>query len=272
MEYHEAAKIFPMDEDSLQELADDIAKHGLLHPIEVFEGKIIDGRRRSAACLLAGVEPDYSEVNPADPIAYVLSLNLHRRHLTESQRGMIAAKVIEYHENQAKDRQREAGRHFGRGKEKVEANWPQANSGKSSDQVGDALAVGGRTVRRAKRVASAGAPEVIQAVESGKLSLNKAEQIVLTLPKEQQAEAVKETIERNPKHRKEDGPTSKNEEQNNERRGPLWERAINAKTEVLNFLQRSKLVRLGKNNPHAGYAFDEVIRWLRSQKKDLTNG
>lgn len=84
----------------------------------------------------------------------------------------------------------------------------------------------------------------------------------------EEAKAVIESI----KTKKEECPTINANEENTERQGPLWERAITAKAEVLNFLQRSKLVRLGKNNPHAEYAFDEVIRWLRSQKKEMTNG
>ena len=56
MEIHEAANVFPMmDQDRLEELAEDIKDNGLQIEIELFEGKIIDGRNRYKACLLGGV-------------------------------------------------------------------------------------------------------------------------------------------------------------------------------------------------------------------------
>ena len=49
----------PADEDELQDLTDDIRAHGLIDPIVLFEGMILDGRNRSAACERAGVAPRY---------------------------------------------------------------------------------------------------------------------------------------------------------------------------------------------------------------------
>jgi hypothetical protein len=55
---------------------------------------ILDGRNRYRACLHAGVEPEFTDWNGVgDPIAFVVSMNLHRRHLNESQRGDIAVKL-----------------------------------------------------------------------------------------------------------------------------------------------------------------------------------
>jgi hypothetical protein len=54
-EYHEIAKAFPlMGESQLQDLVADISAKGLRIPITTFEGKILDGRNRDRACLLAG--------------------------------------------------------------------------------------------------------------------------------------------------------------------------------------------------------------------------
>jgi len=66
MNWHEAANIFPLDEEHIDELAEDIKANGLLVPIEMLDGQIIDGRRRSMACERAGVEPKTKKVNP-DP-------------------------------------------------------------------------------------------------------------------------------------------------------------------------------------------------------------
>src|SRR3990172_9106480 len=120
-EAHPAAALFPvLGEDELQKLADDIRANGLLEPIVLYEGKVLDGRNRLDACKRAGVEPKfvmlvpYKEGQPIDggsrikiyqehpdlgiepkfvegglasPILYVLSKNLHRRHLYSGSAG-----------------------------------------------------------------------------------------------------------------------------------------------------------------------------------------
>jgi hypothetical protein len=62
-------------------------------PIVIFEGKILDGRNRYKACELANVEPIYRPYFGDDPLEYVVSLNLHRRHLTTSQKAMVAVEI-----------------------------------------------------------------------------------------------------------------------------------------------------------------------------------
>ncbi len=94
MKAHAYADLFPLlDGPELQSLADDIAANGLREKIWLYEGKILDGRNRWAACKLAKVEPQTREYRGSDPLGLVVSLNLKRRHLNESQRGMIAARL-----------------------------------------------------------------------------------------------------------------------------------------------------------------------------------
>jgi len=88
---HPAANEFPMlSEDRLRELADDITINGQREAIKLFDGMVIDGRNRYAACVLAGVEPR-TETLPdgIDPWAYVWSLNGQRRDITADQRYLI---------------------------------------------------------------------------------------------------------------------------------------------------------------------------------------
>lgn len=96
-EYHPFAMFFPMMKDAdLHSLSGDIKRNGLREPIVLYEGKILDGRNRFEACLRAGVEPKtlpWDENEHGDPISFVLTRNVHRRHLSESQRAIAAAKA-----------------------------------------------------------------------------------------------------------------------------------------------------------------------------------
>lgn len=95
MNFHPTAEIFPMmSEGEIQDLAQDIRQNGLREPIWTYQNSIIDGRNRYKACQIASVEPRYREWDgQGSLIAFVVSLNLKRRHLTESQRAMVAAKL-----------------------------------------------------------------------------------------------------------------------------------------------------------------------------------
>jgi hypothetical protein len=67
-------------------------ERGLLNPITLAGRQVLDGRNRLSACRLAGVKPRFEEWSDpgCGPVAWVISQNLHRRHLNESQRAMIA--------------------------------------------------------------------------------------------------------------------------------------------------------------------------------------
>jgi ParB-like chromosome segregation protein Spo0J len=87
-------------------LVADIKANGLCEPIVLYEDKILDGRNRYRACLAAKVEPHFMHplVRPKnknkelaiidDPVAYVISKNIHRRHLTAKERRVLIAKLI----------------------------------------------------------------------------------------------------------------------------------------------------------------------------------
>jgi ParB-like chromosome segregation protein Spo0J len=111
MNAHPAADIFPLlDGDNLQELADDIAANGQREPIIMWDGRILDGRNRWRACGIAGIDPvavsrEFQDESSA--IRFVISANLHRRHLTPSAKAMAAARVMGLFEDAARERHRE---------------------------------------------------------------------------------------------------------------------------------------------------------------------
>jgi hypothetical protein len=94
LEFHPLANCLPLIEGTeFDELVADIKERGLALPIELYEGKILDGRNRYRACRRLGIEPLIVTYAGTDPAARVTSLNLRRRHLTASQRAMAAAKM-----------------------------------------------------------------------------------------------------------------------------------------------------------------------------------
>ena len=93
-EVHPIADIFPLlDGPAMEALIDDIRERSQQEPIWLYEGKIIDGRNRYLACQRLGHEARTKDFTGEDPIGFVLGANLHRRHLSESQRAMVAAKL-----------------------------------------------------------------------------------------------------------------------------------------------------------------------------------
>lgn len=95
IEFHEFAHLFPMMSlNQHKALVDDIKHNGLLTPLTRYEGKIIDGRNRWLACKEAGVHPRVTDLpDGVDPLTFVVSANFSRRHLSESQRALAAARI-----------------------------------------------------------------------------------------------------------------------------------------------------------------------------------
>jgi hypothetical protein len=110
--WHEAANLFPLlPEEELNELAEDIKANGLLNPIVLFEGKVLDGRNRALACNKVGTAFSTNEwqSNGTSPAAWVISQNLHRRHLTASQKAVVAYEFEPLFAKEAKKRQKQHG-------------------------------------------------------------------------------------------------------------------------------------------------------------------
>lgn len=192
--HHEYARLFPMlDEQALQELADDIAANGLRTPIVIDEDEmILDGRNRAAACVIAGVEPVYEPFIGSDEakLAFVISANIHRRHLDSSQRAVVAAKLKPIFEAQAAKRQK-ATLKKGVQTPVVENLPPREDAGKARDKAGQAMNVSGKSVDMAAKVIAKAVPEITQAVERGDVAVSAAA-VVADLPAEQQKKIASE--------------------------------------------------------------------------------
>jgi ParB-like chromosome segregation protein Spo0J len=169
MEFHSLANLFPPLEDKeLDELAADIRENGLREPIVTFEGKILDGRNRYLACQRARIEPRFEKYTGSNPLALVLSLNLKRRHLDESQRAMVAATIATL---------------------RLGTNQHAQICAPSQEAAGDMLNVSRRTVQYAREVLDEGVQELVAKVDRGEVSVSAASDVA-KLPKEQQREIV----------------------------------------------------------------------------------
>jgi hypothetical protein len=85
---HPLSAAFPsMSPQELSDLTDDIALHGLIHPVVTLDGQVLDGWHRYQACLHAEAKPITVEFDGPDPVAFVLGANIQRRHLTATQRA-----------------------------------------------------------------------------------------------------------------------------------------------------------------------------------------
>jgi hypothetical protein len=80
---------------------------GLLEDIILYERKILDGRERSVSCLRKQVLPRFREYagECGSPLEFVVSKNLHRRHLTQGRRALVAARLRPHFQEEARQRQ-----------------------------------------------------------------------------------------------------------------------------------------------------------------------
>ncbi len=155
---HPIAAIFPLlPEAELKELAADIEERGLLQPILLLDGKILDGRNRYRACQMCGVTPETATYTGTDPVKDTLSLNLHRRHLSMDQRAIIAAKLS----NLSPGRPSETA----------------SGEAVSQTQAAEALSVSRSSVQRAKQVIEK-APDLAEQVAAGTITVHAAQKAI----------------------------------------------------------------------------------------------
>ena len=96
-ELHPLCTLFPrLTGAEFQSLRDDIRANGLRQPIVLHAGMILDGGNRYRACIEAGVEPSFVDFAGGNLVSFVLSANLHRRHMTAGQQAAIVASAQDW--------------------------------------------------------------------------------------------------------------------------------------------------------------------------------
>ncbi len=180
MIHHPAANIFPlMTEESFAGLKADIQANGQIEPIWLYRDVILDGRNRYKACTELGIEPKFQAYEGNSPTAFVVSVNLERRHLTSTQRACVAVDILPGLEAEAKERQGS--------REDIVPKMAPSDKGKSRDKAATKLKVSHGYVSDAKKI-KAESPEQFEQMRSG-------EKTMVEVKSEQLREHKQERIE-----------------------------------------------------------------------------
>lgn len=175
---------------NLEQMAEFLQNHGYdqHEPIVLWEGQILDGRLRHAACVIAGVTPTFARFDGKSAGAYVAK-KLHRQHLTPSQLAMLAAAATNL---------LPAGDSVG---------CPTTSHHVGSLSQGEAALATGvsrDSVNKAAKITDRGTDVLKNAVKKGDLTVNAAAKIADLPPEEQQAEVAKVISETKAKPKKRD--------------------------------------------------------------------
>ena len=186
---HPGAALFPILEGvDFDALVLDIKLHGVRVPVVIWDGGgewlLLDGRNRVRAADAAGLSPSKIPhmIYEGDPIAYIFGANLYRRHLSKSQRSLIAAEL-----------DRLIGLTRASSDPKAKGSTSKDGQGKTADQAAKAMGVSRAQVHKAKNVVAKAAPAVMDAVRTGKITVHEAEAIVGLTP-EEQTQLVQEVL------------------------------------------------------------------------------
>ena len=169
-ERHQLSASWPdMAEEDFVALKDSISYSGLIEPITLFEGQILDGWHRYSACIQTETAPKFEEFLGSDPAQYVRDKHT-RRPLTLTQRLTCIALMSRW-----KPR--------GGNQSAVPADCS------SSKDIAKAAGGGVRSAEHVKEAITKGAPELVQAMKAGKVGAEKAAAIA-KLPQAEQAAAI----------------------------------------------------------------------------------
>jgi DNA modification methylase len=170
---HPIANMLPeMTDAQYAALKAGIALHGQQVPIELFEGKILEGRHRERACRELGIKPKYQQwAGDGSPEDYVISMNINRRHLSASQLAALSVSFAEHFKSRAKERMRAGGK--GKGVKRI----PTLETGRANDQLARAFGTNARYASNAQKIARH-SPSLLKQVLAGDKTIPQASLIV----------------------------------------------------------------------------------------------
>ncbi len=197
MEKHPLAELFPeMPKEQFASFKADIKDHGQRLPITIYEGKILDGVNRERACQELGIKLKTEIYEDDDPLGFVISQNIQRRHLDKSQKALIGARFATMKNG------------------RPDQNHKLVN-GFPIPEIAGKFGIAKPMITWGKQILEKGTPELIRSVELGIVtvkaakdlaSLSNASQvsIIHEKDKKKQKQKIREAKEKAKKHRKEE--------------------------------------------------------------------
>lgn len=106
-----AATLMPggMDEPEFTAFCEDVEQRGILMPVTIYEGKVLDGWHRYRAGQKTGTPFKTIEYTGKDPAGYIASVNVLRRKLSSLQRALVGARLHRDHNLTQRDVCRKLG-------------------------------------------------------------------------------------------------------------------------------------------------------------------
>jgi hypothetical protein len=161
--HHPFSEIFPFREGtSLDALSDNMKKNGQHEEIVLYQGMVLNGRRRQAAAKRAGIKPLYRQYGsrPTDgpnPLDWAFDINFHLRDdMTHAEKELAAIKLARF---------------------KKGYNPPTGGLGEKPMTLGEAakrMGVPKRRVERRKAVLDNGVQELIDVMDAEKVTVSDA--------------------------------------------------------------------------------------------------
>lgn len=155
----------------------DVGRRGVQEPLVVLAGTdlVLDGRHRLDAAELSEAEDvpvRYVDVPESEQVDYVIRAAICRRHLNESQRALLAAKIAT----------------VGRGRQAADLEGANLHV-QTVEQAAKLLNVSPRSVKSARSVLASGHEALAQAIAAGDTTVSAAAKL-LDLPPAAQRDAV----------------------------------------------------------------------------------
>lgn len=172
LEIHAAAATYPVLPDQRDKMIESIRANGQIDPVTVYRGQILDGRTRTLACKALGIALKCRQIVDLDglePLEWVVRRNQAAgmvRHLSDSQRAMIAAELcVQVYQPQAEERRRQG------------APASETEKGLASEKAAKVVNVTTNRVRQALKVHARNWERLRNAVWSGQVGISTAAKI-----------------------------------------------------------------------------------------------